>query len=109
MNPFFLFAPGAGAPSTHPWMQKWKQSLEGHPLRLRLHAGGAKAARSASPTYRRASIRGDKLGKRIGPPSPLPHVVVIEEDDLPDFVSIFASRDELMVRLPLERKGRRGS
>ena len=29
MNPFFLFAPGAGAPSTHPWMQKWKQSLEG--------------------------------------------------------------------------------
>src|SRR5438093_2651406 len=29
MNPFFLFAPGAGAPSPHPWMQKWKQSLEG--------------------------------------------------------------------------------
>src|SRR5437899_10096847 len=24
---FFLFAPGAGAPSTHPWMQKWKQLL----------------------------------------------------------------------------------
>src|SRR5438046_10250496 len=23
-GPFFLFAPGAGAPSTHPWMQKWK-------------------------------------------------------------------------------------
>jgi hypothetical protein len=28
MKPFFLFAPGAGAPSTHPWMQKWKHSLE---------------------------------------------------------------------------------
>jgi uncharacterized protein len=28
-RPFFLFAPGAGAPSTHPWMQKWKQCLEG--------------------------------------------------------------------------------
>ena len=28
-GPFFLFAPGAGAPSTHPWMQKWKQYLEG--------------------------------------------------------------------------------
>ena len=28
MKPFFLFAPGAGAPSTHPWMQKWKQNLE---------------------------------------------------------------------------------
>src|SRR5437763_15825713 len=29
MNPFFLFAPGAGAPSTHPWMQEGKPSLEG--------------------------------------------------------------------------------
>ena len=27
-KPFFLFAPGAGAPSTHPWMQKWKSYLE---------------------------------------------------------------------------------
>src|SRR4051812_45072992 len=27
MNLLFLFAPGAGAPSTHPWMQKWKQLL----------------------------------------------------------------------------------
>jgi predicted alpha/beta-hydrolase family hydrolase len=27
-RPFFLFAPGAGAPSTHPWMQKWKDYLE---------------------------------------------------------------------------------
>jgi predicted alpha/beta-hydrolase family hydrolase len=26
-KPFFLFAPGAGAPSSHPWMQKWKQRL----------------------------------------------------------------------------------
>lgn len=23
----FLFAPGAGAPSSHPWMQRWKQRL----------------------------------------------------------------------------------
>ena len=28
MKPSFLFAPGAGAPSTHPWMQKWKHYLE---------------------------------------------------------------------------------
>jgi predicted alpha/beta-hydrolase family hydrolase len=28
MKPYFLFAPGAGAPSTHPWMQKWKHYLE---------------------------------------------------------------------------------
>src|SRR5207249_9608547 len=27
MKSFFLFAPGAGAPSTHPWMQKWKEYL----------------------------------------------------------------------------------
>ena len=27
MRPFFLFAPGAGAPSTHPWMQHWKTRL----------------------------------------------------------------------------------
>ena len=26
-RPFFLFAPGAGAPSSHPWMQHWKQRL----------------------------------------------------------------------------------
>jgi uncharacterized protein len=27
-RPFFLFAPGAGAPSSHPWMEKWKLRLE---------------------------------------------------------------------------------
>jgi predicted alpha/beta-hydrolase family hydrolase len=27
MTPLFLFAPGAGAPSSHPWMQRWKQRL----------------------------------------------------------------------------------
>lgn len=26
-EPFFFFAPGAGAPSSHPWMQHWKQRL----------------------------------------------------------------------------------
>ena len=26
-RPFFLFAPGAGAPSSHSWMQKWKEHL----------------------------------------------------------------------------------
>jgi predicted alpha/beta-hydrolase family hydrolase len=26
-QPFFLFAPGAGAPSSHPWMQNWKRYL----------------------------------------------------------------------------------
>src|ERR1700680_3888137 len=27
-EPSFLLAPGAGAPSTHPWMQLWKERLE---------------------------------------------------------------------------------
>jgi predicted alpha/beta-hydrolase family hydrolase len=27
VEPLFLFAPGAGAPSSHPWMQRWKQHL----------------------------------------------------------------------------------
>ena len=27
MKSFFLFAPGAGAPSTHPWMQRWRKRL----------------------------------------------------------------------------------
>jgi predicted alpha/beta-hydrolase family hydrolase len=28
VKPVFLFAPGAGAPSTHPWMQRWKVHLK---------------------------------------------------------------------------------
>ena len=27
-RPFFLFAPGAGAPTSHHWMQRWKVHLE---------------------------------------------------------------------------------
>ena len=27
-EPIFLFAPGAGAPSSHPWIQRWKKRLE---------------------------------------------------------------------------------
>ena len=27
MKPLFLFAPGAGAPSSHPWMQRWRKRL----------------------------------------------------------------------------------
>ena len=26
-RPLFLFAPGAGAPSSHPWMQRWREHL----------------------------------------------------------------------------------
>jgi predicted alpha/beta-hydrolase family hydrolase len=27
VRPLFLLAPGAGAPSSHPWMQRWKERL----------------------------------------------------------------------------------
>lgn len=27
-RPSFLFAPGAGAPSSHPWMQSWRERLQ---------------------------------------------------------------------------------
>jgi predicted alpha/beta-hydrolase family hydrolase len=27
MKPLLLFAPGAGAPSTHPWMRRWAALL----------------------------------------------------------------------------------
>ncbi|MEO6871120.1 MAG: alpha/beta fold hydrolase [Chthoniobacterales bacterium] len=27
-RPLLLFAPGAGAPSSHPWMQRWKRQLQ---------------------------------------------------------------------------------
>ncbi|MFL6521824.1 MAG: alpha/beta fold hydrolase [Chthoniobacterales bacterium] len=27
IRPLLLFAPGAGAPSSHPWMQRWKERL----------------------------------------------------------------------------------
>jgi predicted alpha/beta-hydrolase family hydrolase len=27
VKPVFLFAPGAGAPSSHPWMQRWEKRL----------------------------------------------------------------------------------
>src|SRR5260370_8959926 len=29
MKPLFLLAPGAGAPSSHPWMKDWKRRLSG--------------------------------------------------------------------------------
>jgi uncharacterized protein len=27
LKPILLFAPGAGAPSSHPWMEGWKERL----------------------------------------------------------------------------------
>jgi len=85
MKPFFLFAPGAGAPSSHPWMQRWNKRLsvigdvetfdydymrEGRkrPDRLPELIG---AHRRALATVRERSVRpifliGKSMGGRIG-------------------------------------------
>lgn len=82
---FFLFAPGAGAPSTHPWMQKWKHYLETigdvvlfdydymregrrrpdpPPLLIAAHRSALAAARenSSGPIF----LIGKSMGGRIG-------------------------------------------
>src|ERR1043166_4483935 len=95
-RPFFLFAPGAGAPSSHPWMQAWKSRLEtvgdvetfdydymrrgrkrpDSPLQLIAthHQALAEARRSTSATSirhrtdspRRTILIGKSMGGRIG-------------------------------------------
>jgi len=86
MKPLILFAPGAGAPSSHPWMQNWKQRLSeiGHvetfdydymregrkrpdPL-LKLIAVHREALAKAREKHRTAStfLIGKSMGGRIG-------------------------------------------
>ena len=86
MRPLFLFAPGAGAPSSHPWMQGWKKRLseigevepfdydymrEGRkrpdPL-PQLIAAHRKALNRARERYRpeRTILVGKSMGGRIG-------------------------------------------
>lgn len=85
MKPFFLFAPGAGAPSTHPWMQRWKKRLaeigdvlafdynymlEGRrrpdplPKLIATHRKALAAARSKTPGP--VFLIGKSMGGRIG-------------------------------------------
>ena len=86
MKPLILFAPGAGAPSSHPWMQKWKDRLseigdvetfdydymrEGRkrPDHLpRLIAAHRKALSDARKRYRAEStiLIGKSMGGRVG-------------------------------------------
>ena len=58
-GPLFLFAPGAGAPALHPWMQRWRAALAGNrrgrDVRLSLHARRPETARSFAATDRGAS------------------------------------------------------
>src|SRR5438552_4955346 len=86
MRPLLLFAPGAGAPSSHPWMQSWKKILseigevgtfdygymrEGRkrpgPL-PQLIAAHRKALNRARERYRpeRTILVGKSMGSRVG-------------------------------------------
>ncbi|MGH7983518.1 MAG: alpha/beta hydrolase family protein [Candidatus Udaeobacter sp.] len=86
MTPLLLFAPGAGAPSSHPWMQDWKKRLSGigvvesfdydyllegrkRPDRLpQLIAAHRKALNRARERHRAESIIlvGKSMGGRVG-------------------------------------------
>src|SRR6266705_3034988 len=86
MTPLLLFAPGAGAPSSHPWMQDWKKRLSGigvvetfdydylregrrRPDRLpQLIAAHRKALKRVRERHRAESIIlvGKSMGGRIG-------------------------------------------
>jgi predicted alpha/beta-hydrolase family hydrolase len=86
MTPLLLFAPGAGAPSSHPWMQNWKKRLSGigivetfdydylregrkRPDRLpQLIAAHRKALNRARERHRTESIIlvGKSMGGRVG-------------------------------------------
>jgi predicted alpha/beta-hydrolase family hydrolase len=86
MTPLLLFAPGAGAPSSHLWMQNWKKRLSGigaietfdydymregrkrpDPL-PKLIAAHRKALRRARERYRPEStiLVGKSMGGRVG-------------------------------------------
>ncbi|HEY4256518.1 MAG TPA: alpha/beta fold hydrolase [Candidatus Udaeobacter sp.] len=86
MTPLLLFAPGAGAPSSHPWIQDWKKRLSGigvvetfdydyllegrkRPDRLpHLIAAHRKALNRARERHRAESIIlvGKSMGGRVG-------------------------------------------
>jgi predicted alpha/beta-hydrolase family hydrolase len=83
----FLFAPGAGAPSSHPWMQRWKKHLqrfgdvetfdysymcEGRrrpdplPQLIAAHRQALAHAQAPRPTSAHAILIGKSMGGRIG-------------------------------------------
>ncbi|HSV62132.1 MAG TPA: alpha/beta family hydrolase [Chthoniobacterales bacterium] len=85
IRPLLLFAPGAGAPSSHPWMQAWKERLrslgevvtfdydymrEGRrrpdppPLLIAAHQAALQSARQ--PAEQPVILIGKSMGGRIG-------------------------------------------
>jgi predicted alpha/beta-hydrolase family hydrolase len=82
-RPLFLFAPGAGAPSSHPWMERWKERLstigdvctfdypymqqarrrpDPRPQLIAAHRQALTEARRNSPTF----LIGKSMGGRMG-------------------------------------------
>ena len=82
-RPLFLFAPGAGAPSSHPWMQRWKERLstigdvytfdypymqqgrrrpDPRPRLIAAHRQALTEARRDNPTF----LIGKSMGGRMG-------------------------------------------
>jgi len=85
IRPFFLFAPGAGAPSSHYWMQRWKAHLETigqiqlfdyaymregrrrpDPLPRLIDAHRQALARAREKTTAPAILVGKSMGGRVG-------------------------------------------
>jgi uncharacterized protein len=85
-SPLVLFAPGAGAPSTSPWMQDWakrlaslgtvvpfdypyqlagKRAPDPLPKLIAAHREALAAARHAAPA-RRVVLAGKSMGSRVG-------------------------------------------
>jgi predicted alpha/beta-hydrolase family hydrolase len=85
--PLFLFAPGAGAPSTSAWMRAWRDRLatlgdvvmfdypymkagrrmpDRAPVLIAAHADALAQARRAHPGAERVFLIGKSMGSRIG-------------------------------------------
>jgi len=86
-RPLFLFAPGAGAPSTSAWMQAWRDRLatlgdvvtfdypymqagrrmpDRAPVLIAAHAEALAQARRAHPGAERVFLIGKSMGSRMG-------------------------------------------
>ena len=77
MRVFFLFAPGAGAPSSHPWMQNWKDLL-----------GEVGDVETFDYNYRRE-------GRKR--PDPLPRLITTHREALGEAREKHASRSTILI------------
>ena len=77
MHAFFLFAPGAGAPASHPWMQNWKGLL-----------GEIGDVETFDYNYMRESR------KR---PDPLPQLITTHREAMSEARERYASRSTILI------------